>query len=38
MTQRFGEFPKYLGNGLDTWDRAQVFEERLHYFGNSLRI
>ena len=20
MTQRFGKWPKYLGNGLDTWD------------------
>ena len=20
MTQRFGKFPKYLGDGLDTWD------------------
>ena len=19
MTQRFGKWPKYLGNGLDTW-------------------
>ena len=24
MTQRFGKFPKYLGNGLDTWDTASV--------------
>ena len=22
MTQRFGKWPKYLGNGLDTWDMA----------------
>ena len=22
MTQRVGKFPKYLGNGLDTWDLA----------------
>ena len=29
MTQRFGKFPKYLGNGLDTWDMALVFENRL---------
>ena len=20
LTQRFGKWPKYLGNGLDTWD------------------
>ena len=24
MTQRFGKFPKYLGNGLDAWDTALV--------------
>ena len=23
MTQRFGKWPKYLGNGLDTWGKAQ---------------
>ena len=28
MTQRFGKWPKYLGNGLDTWDTALVFEKR----------
>ena len=28
MTQRFGKWPKYLGNGLDTWDTAYVFEKR----------
>ena len=22
MTQRFGKWPKFLGNGLDTWDTA----------------
>ena len=22
ITQIFGKFPKYLGNGLDTWDMA----------------
>ena len=22
VTQRFGKFPKYLGNGLDAWDMA----------------
>ena len=27
MTQRFGTWPKYLGNGLDTWDTALVFLE-----------
>ena len=31
MTQRFGKWPKYLGNGLDTWGTALVFEKRLYY-------
>ena len=22
INQRFGKWPKYLGNGLDTWDTA----------------
>ena len=22
MTERFGKWPKYLGNGLDTWGKA----------------
>ena len=38
MTQRFGKWPKYLGNGLDTWDTALVFEKRLCYVGIGLRI
>ena len=38
MTQRFGKWPKYLGNGSDTLDKAFVFEERLYYVGNGLRI
>ena len=38
MTQRFGKRPKYLGNGLDTWGSAKVFEKRLNYVGNGLRI
>ena len=38
MTQRVGKFPKSLGNGLDTWDMASVFEKRLYYVGNGLRI
>ena len=37
MTQRFGKWPKYLGNGLDTWDTALVFETRLYHVGNGLR-
>ena len=38
MTQRFGNWAKYLGNGLDTSDTAFVFEKRLYYVGNGLRI
>ena len=30
MTQRFLKWPKYLGNGLDTWGTAEVFENRLN--------
>ena len=37
MTQRLGKWPKYLGNGLDTWDTALVFEKRFYYAGNGLR-
>ena len=37
MTQRFGKWPKYLGNGSDTLDTALV-EKRLHNVGNGLRI
>ena len=29
-TQRFGKWPKYQGNGLDTWDTALVFEKRIY--------
>ena len=25
---RFGKWPKYLGNGLNTWDTDLVFEKR----------
>ena len=38
MTQRFGKWLKSLGNGLDTWDTALVFEKWLYYVGNGLRI
>ena len=38
MTQRFGKSKKYLGNGLDTWYTALVFEKQLYYVGNGLRI
>ena len=37
-TQRFGNWPKYLENGLDTWDTPLIFEKRLCYVGNGLRI
>ena len=38
MTQRFGKWPKYFGNGLDTWDTDLVFQMLLYYVGNGLRI
>ena len=38
MTHRFGKWPKYLGNGLDTWDTSLLFEKRLNYVENGLRI
>ena len=38
MTQRFGKWTKYLGNGLDTWDTALVFEKRFYYVVNGLRF
>ena len=38
MTQRFVKFPKYLGNGSDTWDTALIFEKRLFYVGKALGI
>ena len=38
MTQRFMKWPKYWGNGLDTWDTTLVFEKWLYYVGNGLRI
>ena len=36
MTQRFGKWPKYMGNDLDTWDTALVFQKPLYYVGNGL--
>ena len=38
MTSRFGKWPKYLGNGLDTWGSALVFQKSLYNVGNDLRI
>ena len=38
MTQRFGKWPKYLGNGLNTWGTASVFQKRIYYVGNGSRI
>ena len=38
MTQRFGKWPKYLETSLDAWGTALVFEKRLNYLGNGLRI
>ena len=38
MTQRFVNWPKYLGNGLDTWGTPEVFENHINYLRNGLRI
>ena len=38
VTQKFGKLPKYWGNGLETWDIDLVFEKRLYYVGNGLRL
>ena len=38
MTQRFGNWPQYFRNGLNTYGTAEVFENRLNYLGNGLRI
>ena len=38
MTERFGKWPKYLGYGSDTFNTALIFEKRLYYVGNGLRI
>ena len=38
MTQRFGKWLKYLGNGIDIWATAQVFEVFHKYGANDLNI
>ena len=38
MTQRLWKWPKYLGYGSDTFNTASIFEKRLYYVGNGLRI
>ena len=38
MTQRFGKWLKYLGNGLDIFGTAQVFEVRHKYVAKDLTI
>ena len=38
MTQRFEKWPKYLGYILDTWGTSLVFQKRLNYVGNGLKI
>ena len=32
------EMAKIFRKGFDTWDTALVFEKRLYYFGNGLKI
>ena len=38
MTQRFGKQLKYLGNVLDIWGTAYVFEVRHKYVTKDLNI
>ena len=38
MTQRFGKQLKYLGNGLDIWGTAYVFQVRHKYVAKDLNI
>ena len=38
MIQTFGKQLKYLGNGLDIWGKAQVFEVRHKYVAKDLNI
>ena len=38
MTQRFGKQLKCLGNGLDIWGSASVFEVRHKYVAKNLNI
>ena len=38
MTQRFGKWLKYLGNGSDIWGTASEFEKRNKYVAIDLNI
>ena len=38
MTYTFGKQLKYLGNGLDIWGSAEVFEVRHKYVAKDLNI
>ena len=38
MTKRFRKWLKYLGNGLDIWGTAKVFEKRHKYVANDVNI
>ena len=38
MALRFGKQLNYLGNGLDIWGTAEVFEVRHKYVANDLNI
>ena len=37
MTQRFEKSPKYLENGLGTWDTALIFENHFYYVAKGIR-
>ena len=38
MTQRFGKWPKYLENCLDSWSTDSVFEKRLSMLRMALEF
>ena len=38
MTQRFGKWLKYLGNGIAVWGTAKEFEKMHKCVGNDLNI
>ena len=38
MILTLGKWPKYFENGLEACDTELVFENRIYYAGNGLRI
>ena len=38
MSERFGTWLKYVGNGLDAWGTSYLFEKRHKLLANNLNI